>query len=106
MTEEYKLRMSASPRTDESTPILDTMVQPPISYFQLIKSNSLGSPSALIAQAGLLVWLGTLWRVLTRVPFGLFVSHPMANSLAVLAFAEGVLLLQVGFNEVYHLPCW
>ncbi|GAA5856461.1 hypothetical protein JCM8547_008754 [Rhodosporidiobolus lusitaniae] len=51
-------------------------------------------PGATLAQVGLVVNTGVLWRVLWTHPAGLFTYHPSFQSLAILLFFEGVLLLQ------------
>ncbi|TNY24220.1 hypothetical protein DMC30DRAFT_191689 [Rhodotorula diobovata] len=60
----------------------------------LIARSSFTGPAALLAQAGLLLATLTLWRVLYTHPAGLFTYHPGLQSIAVLGFLEGILLLQ------------
>ncbi|GAA5971261.1 hypothetical protein JCM11641_008286 [Rhodosporidiobolus odoratus] len=87
----------------ERSPLLDTQsdhteddsVPPPApSSLSLIASHSFQGSSALVAQIGITVATVVLWRVLWTHPAGLFTYHPSFQSLALLGFLEGILLLQ------------
>ncbi|GAA6041217.1 hypothetical protein JCM8097_008348 [Rhodosporidiobolus ruineniae] len=67
--------------------------RPTTSSLSLIGSHSFGGV-ALVAQLGLVVTTVVLWRVLYTHPAGLFTYHPAFQSLAILGFLEGILLLQ------------
>ncbi|GAA5927903.1 hypothetical protein JCM10213_000922 [Rhodosporidiobolus nylandii] len=66
---------------------------PSPSTLSLLASHSFAG-TALFAQLGLVVATAVLWRALWVHPAGLFTYHPSFQSLAVLGFFEGVLLLQ------------
>ncbi|GAA6048040.1 hypothetical protein JCM3770_000161 [Rhodotorula araucariae] len=87
----------------ESTPLLrsdvnDDPAVPPSggapSSITLVAASSFAGGAALLAQVGLLVATVVLWRVLWLHPAGLFTYHPSFQSIAVLGFLEGILLLQ------------
>ncbi|BGP37056.1 hypothetical protein JCM10449v2_000960 [Rhodotorula kratochvilovae] len=59
-----------------------------------LEPSSFGGRAALVAQVGLVVSTAVLWRVLWSHPAGLFTYHPSFQSVAVLGFLEGILLLQ------------
>ncbi|BGO98274.1 hypothetical protein NBRC10513v2_002666 [Rhodotorula toruloides] len=64
------------------------------SALQVVGRNSAGGVAAVVVQLGLIVSNAVLWRVLYTHPAGLFTYHPSFQSLAVLGFLEGILLLQ------------
>ncbi|GEM12045.1 cytochrome b561 [Rhodotorula toruloides] len=64
------------------------------SAFELVGRNSAAGGWAVLTQVGLVGSTAVLWRVLYKHPAGLFTYHPSFQSLAVLGFLEGILLLQ------------
>lgn len=73
----------------------DSLLQPISSSSSTASIYShLLTPTALLAQAGLLVFLYPIWTVLLGSELSLFSYHPLLNSLAVFFFIEGVVLLQ------------
>ncbi|BGO88665.1 hypothetical protein JCM10020v2_000283 [Rhodotorula toruloides] len=64
------------------------------SALEVVGRNSASGLGAVATQLGLVVSTAALWRVLYTHPAGLFTYHPSFQSLAVLGFLEGILLLQ------------
>ncbi|GAA6007951.1 hypothetical protein JCM11491_006553 [Sporobolomyces phaffii] len=83
----------------ETTPLVrtsspgDTHEQRPTALSYLHDNSFLGF-SAVLAQVGLLLSHVVLWNVIRENPAGLFTYHPVFQSLAVLIFIEGIILLQ------------
>lgn len=47
-----------------------------------------------VAEVGIIIWFIVLWRVVLTHPAGLFTFHPLLQSFAILAFYQGILVLQ------------
>lgn len=47
-----------------------------------------------VAEAGILIWFIGIWKVVLTHPAGLFTFHPLLQSFAILAFYQGILVLQ------------
>ncbi|GAA5924416.1 cytochrome b561 domain-containing protein [Sporobolomyces koalae] len=90
---------SAHDADTESRPLLqndaasDMPLEKPTAWSYLADNSFLGFP-AVLAQIGLLLSHVVLWRVISKHPAGLFSYHPAFQSLAVLLFVEGIVLLQ------------
>ncbi|CEQ40277.1 SPOSA6832_01895 [Sporobolomyces salmonicolor] len=81
--------------SDDSDPFpASAMVNERPSSLTYLSRASFGGAAALVAQLGVGLAVVVLWRVLWMHPAGLFTYHPAFQSLAVLGFIEGVLLLQ------------
>ncbi|GAA5956626.1 hypothetical protein JCM21900_003626 [Sporobolomyces salmonicolor] len=81
--------------SDDSDPFpASAMVNERPSSLTYLSRASFGGAAALGAQLGVGLAVAVLWRVLWMHPAGLFTYHPAFQSLAVLGFIEGVLLLQ------------
>ncbi|GAA5886900.1 hypothetical protein JCM5296_005185 [Sporobolomyces johnsonii] len=81
--------------SDDSEPVpAPSMVNERPTSASYLSRASFGGAAALVAQSGVGLALVVLWRVLWTHPAGLFTYHPAFQSLAVLGFIEGVLLLQ------------
>ncbi|ETI26141.1 hypothetical protein G647_02918 [Cladophialophora carrionii CBS 160.54] len=50
--------------------------------------------TAILAQAGIVILTALVWAAISEHPFIFFSYHPILNSLAVLLFVEGILVLQ------------
>ncbi|GAA5957284.1 hypothetical protein JCM3765_000412 [Sporobolomyces pararoseus] len=94
---------SAHDADTESTPLFrstsssssnDDMAREKPSYLQYLHDNSILGFSAVLAQVGLLLSHVVIWKILREHPAGLFTYHPLFQSLAVLLFIEGIVLLQ------------
>ncbi|GAA5832295.1 hypothetical protein JCM3766R1_002368 [Sporobolomyces carnicolor] len=64
------------------------------SYLKYLHDSSILGFSAVLAQVGLLLSHVVIWKILREHPAGLFTYHPLFQSLAVLIFVEGIVLLQ------------
>ncbi len=52
------------------------------------------SGTAVIAQAGLILFIASIWASIFIAPLSLFSAHPLLNSAGLLAIAEGIIILQ------------
>ncbi len=52
------------------------------------------SGTAVIAQAGLILLIASVWASIFLGPLSLFSAHPLLNSAGLLAIAEGIIILQ------------
>ncbi|GAA5870571.1 hypothetical protein JCM16303_001522 [Sporobolomyces ruberrimus] len=83
----------------ETTPLVRTSSpgdapQERPSILSYLHDNSFLGFSAVLAQVGLLLSHVVLWKIIREHPAGLFTYHPVLQSLAVLIFIEGIILLQ------------
>ncbi|GAA5841456.1 hypothetical protein JCM5353_007275 [Sporobolomyces roseus] len=83
----------------ETTPLIRTdsagsTPQERPSYLSYLHDNSFLGFGAVFAQVGLLLSHVVLWKVIKENPSGLFTYHPVFQSVAVLLFIEGIILLQ------------
>lgn len=89
-TESTPLFRSTSPASDGN----NDMPRENPSYLQYLHDSSILGFSAVLAQVGLLLSHVVIWNILREHPAGLFTYHPLFQSLAVLVFIEGIILLQ------------
>ncbi|BGP29174.1 hypothetical protein JCM10296v2_000912 [Rhodotorula toruloides] len=91
--EEHAPLLNSHNSEEEGIVRSDTLSQAP-SALEVVGRNSASGLGAVVVQLGLVVSTAVLWRVLYTHPAGLFTYHPSFQSLAVLGFLEGILLLQ------------
>ncbi|GAA5850824.1 hypothetical protein JCM9279_003937 [Rhodotorula babjevae] len=84
------------------SPSSDSHRAAPPGPLSLIANSSFTGVAALVAQAGLALAGVTIAEVLWTHPAGLFSYHPSLQTLAVLGFIEGILLLQPQPSTAAH----
>ncbi|GAA6005499.1 hypothetical protein JCM10207_003003 [Rhodosporidiobolus poonsookiae] len=100
------LSAADSPGDPERSPLLSARSSSPSASMRspnavsLLLRRSFSDTAAVAAQVGLVVSTAVLWRILWTHPAGLFTYHPSFQSLALVGFLEGVLLLQPQPNNL------
>ncbi|GAA5895052.1 cytochrome b561 domain-containing protein [Sporobolomyces salmoneus] len=90
----FRRSSSPSPSTPENDSSDSMPSSPQPSYLKYLHDSSILGFSAVLAQVGLLLSHVVTWKILREKPAGLFTYHPLFQSLAVLVFVEGIVLLQ------------
>lgn len=87
------------PSGQEGTPLLEGGQQPEPVYSLSSLLSAHRRPNRVggmfwVAEAGILIWFGTILGVVLTHQSGLFTFHPILQSAAVLLFYQGILVLQ------------